>query len=419
MKKPLLATLAILSASLGTALASPAEDLVKQASFYLGFYYNGPTKVPYWRDLQKTMMTDLQKVCAGDAKCSYDKAVPIIKAYLTTLNDPFTRYMTQEEAAQASFLGGEGATGAPNAPSVGLQTRALPGQGLVVLDAFIGEPAANAELARGDLIRTVNGQPATPANLLAAELANKPFSIEYTTKGTAKTAQLTPKNITEVISPSRQTLASGKVMVIRIPRLFSSGIGDRVHAYVRRAIQDNVQGIILDLRDSSGGLEDEALLSASPFIKEGGFTFDYRAQSADLTFTLSNNVVAITNEAGARLGNATVRSPQNYAGKVAVLTNKNTEWTTEETAYFLQKARRAQVVGETTAGQLGVSGSFPPTELIDGNYLMVSQMRMLNLDKTPFPNAVTPDVAVSEDLASLVQGRDVQLEKALELIGAK
>jgi carboxyl-terminal processing protease len=419
MKKPLLATLAIVSASLGTALASPAEDLIKQASFYIGFYYNGPAKIPYWRDLQKSMLTDVQKACAGDTKCAYDKAVPIIKGYLTTLNDPFTRYMTGDEAAQASFLGEEGSTGAPNAPSVGMQTRALPGQGLVVVDVFVGEPAFSAELARGDLIRTINGQAATPANLLAAELANKAFSIEYTSKGTAKTAQLTPKNITDTVLPSRQIIAAGKVMVIRVPRMFSSGIGDRVHAYVRRAIQDKVQGIVLDLRDSSGGLEDEALLSASPFIKDGGFIFDYRAQNADLTFTLSNNAIAVTSEAGAKLGNIAVRSPQSYPDKLVVLTNKHTEWTPEETAYLLQKARRAQIVGEGTSGQLGVSGTFPPTELIDGNYLMVSQMRMLNLDKTPFPNVVTPDVLVPEDLASLVQGRDTQLEKALELIGAK
>ena len=87
-------------------------------------------------------------------------------------------------------------------------------------------------------------------------------------------------------------------------------------------------------------------------------------------------------------------------------------------AYFLQRVGRAQVVGVTTSGQNGVSGG-GLAQLINDDIIQISQYRMLNLDKTPFPMAVTPDVVVPEDLAALAAGRDAQLEKALEILGAK
>ena len=53
MKKTVLASILVLASSLSPALASPAQDLFDQATFYLGFYYSGPGKVPNFRELRK------------------------------------------------------------------------------------------------------------------------------------------------------------------------------------------------------------------------------------------------------------------------------------------------------------------------------------------------------------------------------
>jgi carboxyl-terminal processing protease len=418
MKKPLLIALALAASSLSFAQAqtkpSPAEDLVKQASFYIGFYYNGPSKVPYWRDLQKTMLTDVQKACAGVANCGYDVGRKVIGDYMKTLNDPFTRLVSPEDYETVErYVDGKG----PATPTIGIQARELPGQGLVVLEAFPGEPAFNADMSRGNLIKTVNGAPATLAALNTAERLGKDISLEYVAGGASKTATVKPILIEDPRAPYRSTV--GRALMIRIPHLYG-GIGTRVHANTSRAVRDNAAGVIIDLRDSFSGFDSEALLAAGAFIREGGFIYDRRFAGQDETYRLVGNGATVTGqgETGSAQTIGQAQSPVQYNGKVVVLVNEITENSSEMLGYFLQRVGRAQIIGTATAGQLGVSGG-GLAQLINDDIIQVSEMRMLNLDKTPFPMKLTPDVVVPEDLAALSAGRDVQLEKALELLGAR
>jgi carboxyl-terminal processing protease len=418
MKKPLLAVLAIAATGWsGMAVASPAEDLVKQAAFYIGFYYNGPSKVPYWRDLQKQMLTEVQKVCAGDTKCAYDKGVGVIKTTIQGINDGFTEYRSSDAVDDEDrFAEGKG----PAKPTVGLTTADFGGRGLIVLEVFPGEPGFDAGLARGDVITTIGGQPATLEALKAAEAGAKPFQVAYTTKGAAKTATLTGKMIEDGRVPYRISLAGGKVLMIRIPNLFGSettSIGNRVHQTVRRAITDRAAGIILDLRDSISGYDSEALLAAGAFVKEGGFIYDQRFQGQDQTVSLTGNggQVSLRLESGQQGVIGAADSPQSFAGNVVVLVNKRTVNSAEMLAWFLQKPGRAKIIGEPTYGALTVSGS--NYDLINGDYISVSYLRMLNLDRTPFPVRITPDIAVTDDYGNLANGVDVQLQKALETLG--
>jgi len=417
MKRSLLTALVIAATGFTGVLASPAEDLVKQAAFYIGFNYNGPAKVPYWRDLQKQMLNDVQKLCAGDAKCSYDKGTTVIKATIAQIGDGFTEYRSSTSVDDEDrFAEGKG----PARPTIGVTGADFTGRGVIALEVFQGEPAFDAGLVRGDVILSIAGQPATLEAMKVAEITGKPFAITYTSKGAAKTATLTGSLIEEGRVPYRLPLLGGKVLLIRIPNLFGSettSVGNRVHQTVRRAITDKAAGIIIDLRDSISGFDSEALLAAGAFVKEGGFIYDKRFQGQDVTYTLAANGGQIVgkDEAGGSGVVTQADSPQSYPGKVVVLVNKHTVNSSEMLAWFLQKPGRAKVVGDLTAGALTVSGS--NSDLINGDYLAISSLRMLNLDKTPFPIRITPDVLVPDDYTSLANGTDVQLQKALETLG--
>ena len=130
MKRSLLTALVIAATGFTGVLASPAEDLVKQAAFYIGFNYNGPAKVPYWRDLQKQMLTDVQKLCAGDAKCGYDKGTTVIKAAIAQIGDGFTEYRSSTSVDDEDrFAEGKG----PARPTIGVTGADFTGRGVIAL----------------------------------------------------------------------------------------------------------------------------------------------------------------------------------------------------------------------------------------------------------------------------------------------
>ena len=81
--------------------------------------------------------------------------------------------------------------------------------------------------------------------------------------------------------------------------------------------------------------------------------------------------------------------------------------------YFKKAGLGPLIGGRTWGGLIGISGS--PT-LIDGGGVTVPTFRMYNPDGTWFKEGygVDPDIEVPEDPTALAQGRDTQLEKAIE-----
>lgn len=415
VKQALVALVAL--AGLFPALASPAQDLFDEASFYVGFTYNGPTQNPGFRALRQQFQGQLDTACAGDANCPFAKAIPVVQAMIASFKDAFTVYVPAAVAAdQERLVAGQG----PAAPRIGVLVRPVDASRLVVVDAYAGEPGVEAGFARGDVIVTVNGGPATPQSLAAAEAAKTAISLAVSRAGTARTVSLTPRVAEEGNLPTYRN--QGGVAVIRVPDLYASseegsGVGNRIHLLVRRAINDGARGVIVDLRDSNSGLDTEALYAAGAFLPRAGFIYKGRFLEDDSTYTFEGSVLYGQAEGGQRQPVGQIRAPQRTDLPTVVLVNRQTVNAAEMVAYLLQSAGRARVVGEATAGQLAVSGA--ADELINGDYVAVSSYRMHGLDDRPFPAAITPDVVVADDPAALANGTDLPLQRALELLGAR
>ena len=420
LKKPVLLALAIAStSSFGAVLASPAQDLFDQATFYVGFYYSGPAKVANFRELRKQYQPQLDQVCGTDAKCGYDKAMPVIQKIISDLKDPFVEVLNRDFER---FSEGKGS---PN-PVIGVQTRAYT-SGLLVSRANNGEPASLAGVQRGDVIKTINGKLATLETLMGAELDAKPVALEIDRAGAAQNISVTPAVVEEVARPFALPIAPKNTMVIRIQDFYwADNVAARVHTLVRKANNDGLKNIVLDLRDSGSGFDSEAMLTAKAFMDNVGLKYQNRFFKGSRTFTFQNNAIVREDEAGNKSPAAQLDKAQLWKGGLVVLVNKYTVHAGEITAQLIQNAKRAQIVGDTTAGQGGVSGGLPSldvsvgdTALANGMFINVSSDRILALDGTPFPMAVTPDVSVPEDLAAIAAGKDPALEKAYSILGAK
>jgi tricorn protease len=83
--------------------------------------------------------------------------------------------------------------------------------------------------------------------------------------------------------------------------------------------------------------------------------------------------------------------------------------------YFRQAGLGPLVGTRTWGGLIGISGT---PELVDGGFVSVPTFRMFRPDGQWFPegHGVDPDVEVLEDYTALAQGRDAQLDKAIELL---
>ena len=419
LKKPVLLALAIASTSgFGAALASPAQDLFDQATFYVGFYYSGPAKVPNFRELRKTYQPQLDQACGTDPKCGYDKAMPVVQKIISDLKDPFVEIIGDFER----LTEGKGSS----TPVIGVQTRAYTSD-LLVARANNGEPASLAGVQRGDVIKTINGKPATLETLMGAELDAKPIALEIDRAGAAQSISVTPAVVEEVARPFSVPNAPKNTMVIHVQDFYwGDNVASRVHTLVRKANNDSLKNIVLDLRDSGSGFDSEAMLTAKAFMENVGLKYQNRFFKGSRTFTFQNNAIVREDESGNKSPAAQLDKAQLWKGGLVVLVNKYTVHAGEITAQLLQNAKRAQIVGDTTAGQGGVSGGLPSldvsigdTALANGMFINVSSDRILALDGTPFPMSVTPDVSVPEDLAAIAAGKDPALEKAYSILGAK
>jgi carboxyl-terminal processing protease len=427
MRKTVLAFLLMVAVSLGVqanaqqAAVSPAQSLFDQATFYLGFYYSGPGKIANYRELRKQYQAKLDAACAGDTKCPYSKALTVINEIIASLNDPYVRFIGVDEANRLPE--GQG----PLTPRIGVITRAS-ANGLVVSRVYEGEPAQAAGVQRGDVIQTVNGQPASLERLVAAELEAKAIQLGVSRRGTSQVVNVTAKASEEGQKPLELSGTPQGVMVIHIRDHYWVGeVARRVHQLVRKANNGNLKGIVLDLRDSDWGLESETIFIARAFTDQIGLQYKNRFQGGQRSFSMQGNQIV------GQQGN--VRFPvgqfegsyQNWRGPVSVVVNRYTTHNNEMLAYLLQRAKRAQVVGEATAGQLGVSGGLPSLDVSIGDtemiapdlYLNLSQDRILHTDGTPWPMQVTPDVDVPEDLTGLANGTDAALARAIELLGVR
>ncbi|ADD27443.1 peptidase S41 [Meiothermus ruber DSM 1279] len=400
-------------ALVGSAVASPAQDLFDQATFLIGFYYNGPAKVPPFRELRRQYQPELDRLCASEGnRCGFDKAKQVIERIVRDIADPFTVLVTRDQLIDDERYG---AGLGPAAPRIGVWVRETP-RGLVVSEAFPGEPAYEAGLRRGDLITQVADQPATLARLSAAEAARNPFSLRYSRQGAARSLTLTPRVAGATMQPRLEI--NNNIAYLRVYHLYSSdsySTAQRIHEAARRAEQAGARGMVIDLRDALTGYDSEALLAAAAFTGTGGFIYDRRFQGLDETHTVENGKLYVQPEGAEKEEQSALERPYLARIPVVVLVNRHTYNSAEMLAYFLQAAGRAKVVGEPTAGALGMSGS-AEGPLINGDFIAVSSLRMRNLDGSPFPLKVSPDVVVEDDLEALVAGRDPVLERALEML---
>ncbi len=404
MKKILITAFTLLFGS--SVLASPAQDIFDEVSYYLVINYGGASSADV-RGLPDKYQAQLEATCVGMANtCPAEKAYPVIYAMLQELNDEHTGFYPKLATQIQQLISGNSSQ-----TSVGI--------GLAILEnrVFVKTVANNSAaeqvgIKRGDQITHLNFAVVREKTFNQAWTAiNKQGGfITLTRQGQVYRVQLQPSKL-EGELPSLQIRPDG-IAIIRIPDFFGRGqgtIANQVHALLAQA--KNPKGLILELRDNPGGFVSDCTGIAGAFLENASNRFVARTAFGNAEYLYRDAKLFL------RRGNVestvfNVATPSQYTGKVAVLQNAGSASCSEFLASNLQEAKRAKIFGELSAGVSNTSTGF--IFLSEQSVLQVSLNTRVDKNNQRYASKVTPDQIVADNLEQINStGLDAVLESAV------
>jgi hypothetical protein len=138
----------------------------------------------------------------------------------------------------------------------------------------------------------------------------------------------------ETLSVVSRRVAPGSVVAYARLESFGPGVSAEVQRWLTKSNAEHVKGLILDLRDNTGGLLDEAIKVADAFIKEGSLG------------------AAVNKERGGQQRKEFVARNDGHepGGALVVLVNHQTASASELVAAAIKNLGRGVIMGEPTAG---------------------------------------------------------------------
>ena len=248
-----------------------------------------------------------------------------------------------------------------------------------------GSPAANSDLAIGDELIEVNGTQVTGASLastialIRADIGKRVDLLvgrnEQRILASIKTGKVQAKSV-----ELRQV--SSSVALVEIAS-FISGTASELSEALKSA--NYKSGVIIDLRNNSGGLVEEAVAVAEQFIGSG-IIVSYKVNESEKVFRAVNS--------------NPIKVP------VVVIINRNTASSAEILAGAFQDRNRGVVIGERSYGKGSVQELI---SLDDGSKLELTVALFL----TP-SGRIIEEVGITPDLA--VAPAEIGL-KSLQVLG--
>ena len=338
-------------------------------------------------DTLKNFRKEIDKVFLGeiDEQKVLDET---IKGYVKGLGDEYSEYMTKEEwdEFQSAALG--------NYVGIGIYMTTDNNGNVIVLAPIKGSPAESAGLETGDIITAVNDE-----NVLGTSSDDVSNKI----KGEAGTeVKLTVLRDNEYIDMNvkreeikvyhvEEKMLENNIGYMNLAT-FDEGCSDEFREKYQTLKNQGAKSLILDLRNNTGGLVDEALKIADMMIEK------------DKTL-----LITVDSKGNKEIDKA--KEDPIVEGDIIVLTNEYSASASEILVGALKDNGRAKSLGTKTFGKGVIQNVF---FLNDGSALKLTVNEYFTPNETKINKVgIAPDyeVELPED-----SQEDVQLNKAIELL---
>ena len=315
-----------------------------------------------------------------------------IKGYVDGIGDPYTQYLTAEEMSEL--------TEETSGKYVGIGvyvTNDTQNNTILVVGIIDDSPALDVGIQAGDIIEKINGIKYT------GEQLNEATSILKGEAGTDVTVTILRDDEEKELKITRRTITVkhvGSIMVddygyIQIDS-FDDGVADDFETAFNKLKEQQMKGLIIDLRNNGGGVVDEATKIASMFTKKGETILITKDKNEKEEKTYSD------------------RDPIVKDLPVVVLINEATASASEILAGALRDNYGAKIVGKNSYGKGVIQTVY---KLTDGSGLKITT----NSYYTPKYTAINavgikPDVEVELQTTTSEDDTDTQLKKAMEVL---
>lgn len=324
-----------------------------------------------------------------------EDAYVAIETMLTSLNDPYTRFLDPKEFSEEtqSIKG--------SLKGIGTQIGLRDGE-LVIIAPLEDSPAERAGLLADDRILEINGESTKGISIDAA--ADKIRGEKGTTvtlliqrKGVPNKIYSVVRDEIEVKSvsckpPFETTKIPGDIQYIRLSSFISKNAAGEIESILNNS--NGMKGFIIDLRSNPGGLLTNAIYISDMLLRGG--------------------VIVSTVDRDSYKTTTRARMQQVTDKPIVVLINKGSASASEILSGALKDNHRATIVGEQSFGK-GLVQEI--NKLPDEAGMNITIQRYLTPSGSDIhKKGITPDVVVELTQENADAKDDVQLKKAIEIL---
>ena len=311
-----------------------------------------------------------------------------IEGMYNYLGDPYTSYIDEDGAENLNDRL-NGYTG------IGVEITKV-NEGILVVNVFENSPAAKAGIEAGDILIKLNGTDITKAS--ASEVSNSiKTSSQDSVELTFLRSNITITKTVNVKSIDVPTVTKNNIDgtgYIKIDT-FSSDTYNQFKNALEELEQNEINNLIIDVRNNGGGYLNSAVEIAELFIEKG------------------KNIYGLQNKKEITFYQDKTKTKRNY--KVAVIVNGSSASASEILASALKESYGATIVGTTSYGKGTVQET---SELASGGMIKYTTAYWLTPNGNSINNkGIKPDIEIEYNyVENDLIDNDIQIQGALNAV---